>query len=70
MENIYVSEEMDDPDVPADDGVDASDEKGFPLAAKIGIGIAAVVVVIIVVRLVIKRRRKKKEEELMDDELL
>lgn len=68
--NIYVSEEMDDPDVPADDGVDASDEKGFPLAAKIGIGIAAVVVVIIVVRLVIKRKRKKKEEELMDDELL
>ena len=68
--NVYVSEEMDDADVPADDMGDTQSKKGLPLAAKIAIGVAAVVVVIVVVRVIVKKRRKKKEEELMDDELL
>lgn len=65
--NVFVSEDMGD----ADDGMDETQtKKGLPLAAKIGIGVAALVVVIIVVRIIVKKKRKKKEEELMDDELL
>ena len=69
--NVFVSEDMGDADMPADDGMDETQtKKGLPLAAKIGIGVAALVVVIIVVRIIVKKKRKKKEEELMDDELL
>lgn len=69
--NVFVSEDMGNADMPADDGMDETQtKKGLPLAAKIGIGVAALVVVIIVVRIIVKKKRKKKEEELMDDELL
>ena len=57
--------------MPADGGMDEPQvKKGIPLAAKIGIGVAALVVVVVVVRVIVKKKRKKKEEELMDDELL
>ena len=57
--------------MPADGSMDEPQvKKGIPLAAKIGIGVAALIVVIIIIRIVVKKKRKKKEEELMDDELL
>jgi hypothetical protein len=69
--NVFVSEDMGDADMPADDGMDETQtKKGLPLAAKIGIGVAVLVVVIIIIRIIVKKKRKKKEEELMDDELL
>ena len=68
--NVYVTEEMDDADIPAGDTEDVQAKKGIPLAAKIAIGVAAVIVIIVIVRVIVKKRRKKKEEELMDDELL
>ena len=68
--NVYVTEEMDDADIPAGDTEDVQAKKGLPLAAKIAIGVAAVIVIIVIVRVIVKKRRKKKEEELMDDELL
>ena len=68
--NVYVTEEMDDADIPAGDTEDVQEKKGLPLAAKIAIGVAAVIVIIVIVRVIVKKRRKKKEEELMDDELL
>ena len=69
--NVFVTEDMGDTDMPADGGMDEPQvRKGIPLAAKIGIGVAALVVVVVVVRVIVKKKRKKKEEELMDDELL
>ena len=69
--NVFVTEDMGDTDMPADGGMDEPQvKKGIPLAAKIGIGVAALVVVVVVVRVIVKKKRKKKEEELMDDELL
>lgn len=69
--NIFVTEDMGDADMPADGSMDEPQvKKGIPLAAKIGIGVAALIVVIIIIRIVVKKKRKKKEEELMDDELL